>query len=75
MSQQPGAGEFADRNASTAETWEALAGWWDETTGEADEFHRKLVIPASLGYGSRGAAGVIPPNAELTFEVELLGVR
>jgi 2-polyprenyl-3-methyl-5-hydroxy-6-metoxy-1,4-benzoquinol methylase len=34
-------------NAKSVEAWEALAGWWDDTTGEADEFHRKLVIPAT----------------------------
>jgi FKBP-type peptidyl-prolyl cis-trans isomerase FkpA len=52
-----------------------IKGWDEGVAGMQVGGARTLIIPASIGYGARGAGGVIPPNATLKFDVELLALR
>jgi FKBP-type peptidyl-prolyl cis-trans isomerase FkpA len=54
---------------------QVIRGWDDGVDGMKIHGKRTLIIPPDMGYGSHGAGGVIPPNATLIFDIELLGVK
>ena len=54
---------------------QVIKGWDDGFAGMKIGGTRTIIIPSEMGYGSRGAGNVIPPNADLIFDVELLGIQ
>lgn len=54
---------------------QVIKGWDDGFSGMKIGGTRTIIIPSEMGYGSRGAGSVIPPNADLIFDVELLGIQ